>query len=150
MCHVSPGAITDQHVAKVTLVLHHGLVAHRGVDGLAVVGIVRDVALYRDAGGQLATGPRPVRLTDPGGPPHHLEARLAVVHRLAPEGGAAARHQAVQDVLGRPAVDGQTGEVGTKPRGRPIDEETLRHSKTLKSLTSVHCESPPVPLTCSL
>ena len=47
------------------------------------------LALDRDAGGQLAPGPGPVRLAEDALPPDHREARLALVTHLAAVMGAA-------------------------------------------------------------
>ena len=47
------------------------------------------LALDRDAGGQLAPGPGPVRLAEDALPPDHSEARLTLVSHLAAVMGAA-------------------------------------------------------------
>ena len=47
-----------------------------------------------------------------------------------PEGGAAGVLEAVQNLLGRAAVNGDAGEIRPEPGRRPVDEETFGLPKT--------------------
>ena len=55
---------------------------------LSVISVDTDLALHRDAGGQLSAGPGAVRLAEDGLPPHHPEPGLTHVAHLTAVVGA--------------------------------------------------------------
>lgn len=141
VCVTRPCSVASQHVSVVAGVADHRLVADRRVLRLAIEGVMGDVTLDRDTGGQVTPGPSSVSLTYSCCSSNNLEAWLALICCLTPEGGAAALLEAMEDVLRLAAVNWQTREVRPIPGGCPIHKETFGRAKTLLSVRSETLEA---------